>query len=53
MESGPAFSSLEYTYLIALAVRTNMALSAQPGVLDRKLKQLQEILSTQSRQQTA
>lgn len=49
LESGPAFSTLEYTYLIALAVRTNTSLSAQPGVLDRKLKQLQEVLAVQGK----
>ncbi|KAI6238411.1 Exocyst complex component Sec8 [Aphelenchoides fujianensis] len=49
MESATAFSYMEYTYLLALSVRRNTSLSAQPGVLDRKLKQLQEILDAKSR----
>ncbi|KAI6181484.1 Exocyst complex component Sec8 [Aphelenchoides besseyi] len=49
MESKAAFTYMEYTYLLALSVRTNTSLSAQPGVLDRKLKQLQEILAAQNR----
>ncbi|KAE9547867.1 hypothetical protein FO519_008919 [Halicephalobus sp. NKZ332] len=45
MERGATFTFQEYTYLIALAVRSDHSLSAQPGALDAKINQLRSILS--------
>lgn len=47
MERGATFTFQEYTYLIALAVRSDHSLSAQPGALDAKINQLRSILSQQ------
>ncbi|CAG9539194.1 unnamed protein product [Cercopithifilaria johnstoni] len=45
LERGAIFSHLEYTYLLALAVRSHPVLSAQPGALEQRISQLKMILA--------
>uniref|UniRef100_A0A914EAN8 Exocyst complex component Sec8 n=1 Tax=Acrobeloides nanus TaxID=290746 RepID=A0A914EAN8_9BILA len=49
MERGASFSYLEYTYLLALAVRSHHSLSSQPGALETRVNRLREILSQSNR----
>uniref|UniRef100_A0A0N5AMY7 Exocyst complex component Sec8 n=1 Tax=Syphacia muris TaxID=451379 RepID=A0A0N5AMY7_9BILA len=50
IEQGACYSHLEYTYLISLAIRSNPALSAQPGALEQRITQLKSILSQLKKQ---
>ncbi|VDN81702.1 unnamed protein product [Brugia pahangi] len=45
LERGAIFSHLEYTYLLALALRSHPILSAQPGALEQRISQLKTILA--------
>uniref|UniRef100_A0A8R1U1L6 Exocyst complex component Sec8 n=2 Tax=Onchocerca TaxID=6281 RepID=A0A8R1U1L6_ONCVO len=45
LERGAIFSHLEYTYLLALALRSHPILSAQPGALEQKISQLKTVLA--------
>ncbi|KAL3998268.1 Sec8 exocyst complex component specific domain family protein [Acanthocheilonema viteae] len=45
LERGAIFSHLEYTYLLALALRSHPVLSAQPGALEQRISQLKTILA--------
>uniref|UniRef100_A0A915Q215 Exocyst complex component Sec8 n=1 Tax=Setaria digitata TaxID=48799 RepID=A0A915Q215_9BILA len=45
VERGAIFSHLEYTYLLALALRSHPVLSAQPGALEQRISQLKTILA--------
>ncbi|VDN03243.1 unnamed protein product [Thelazia callipaeda] len=44
LERGAIFSHLEYTYLLALAVRSHPVLSSIPGALEQRISQLKTIL---------
>uniref|UniRef100_A0A915D1I9 Exocyst complex component Sec8 n=1 Tax=Ditylenchus dipsaci TaxID=166011 RepID=A0A915D1I9_9BILA len=44
-ESGEHYTHLEFTYLLALAVRSHPVLSSQPGALESMLGQLRDNLS--------
>ncbi|KAM3721221.1 Exocyst complex component [Dirofilaria immitis] len=45
LERGAIFSHLEYTYLLALALRSHPVLSTQPGALEQRISQLKTILA--------
>lgn len=48
MERGAVFTFQEYTYLLALAVRSDQNQSNVPGALDKKIAQLQAIFKQKS-----
>uniref|UniRef100_A0A914YM52 Exocyst complex component Sec8 n=1 Tax=Panagrolaimus superbus TaxID=310955 RepID=A0A914YM52_9BILA len=48
MERGAVFTFQEYTYLLALAVRSDQNQSSVPGALDKKIAQLQVLFKQKS-----